>query len=248
MRTANPVLTEETFTRYGYARASDAMTMTGVIWKTALLLGIALLTAGWTWIQFFKSGGNMQAITPWVTIGALGGFVLALAISFKPTWAPTAAPIYAALEGLLLGGLSAFFELSFPGIAVQAVMLTLGTLCAMLALYQSGIIRVTDRFRMGVAAATGGIAIVYLISWVMSFFGASLPFIYGSGMAGIGFSLIVVGVAALNLILDFDMIERGARVAAPKYMEWYSAFALMVTLVWLYIEAIRLLSKLRSKE
>ena len=161
--------------------------------------------------------------------------------------APITAPIYAVLEGLFLGGLSSMFEARFPGIAVQAIFGTFGTMAGLLLAYRTGLIKATENFRLGVFAATAGIAMLYLVSIVMGFFGKSIPFIHQSGAIGIGFSVFVVIIAALNLVLDFDFIEKGEEVGAPKYMEWYAAFGLLVTLVWLYVEMLRLLSKLRSR-
>lgn len=249
MRTSNPTLTDSTFANSGYVRtAGETMTMQGTVIKTGLLLLIVLLTAAWTWVKFYKTGGNAQALTPWMMGGALGGFALALATVFKPTWASITSPIYALMQGLFIGGLSALMEASFPGIVIQATLLTFGTLFAMLGAYQTGLIRATEGFKLGIVAATGGIALVYIISLVLSFFNIQVPFIYGNGWAGIGFSLFVVVIAALNFVLDFDFIEQGARRGAPKYMEWYGAFALMVTLIWLYVEILRLLSKMRSRD
>ena len=184
---------------------------------------------------------------PLVLGGALVGFVLAMVTAFKKTWAPVTAPLYALAEGVFVGALSAIFEMRYPGIVMQAVGLTFGTMAAMLLAYRSGLIRATDKFKLGVVAATGGIPLVYLASFVMGFFGHSFGFITGSSTIGILFSLAVVVIAALNLILDFDMIEQGVGAGAPKYMEWYGAFALVVTLVWLYLEMLRLLSKLQSR-
>jgi uncharacterized YccA/Bax inhibitor family protein len=166
---------------------------------------------------------------------------------FKKEWSPVTAPIYALLEGLALGGISAAFDLRYPGIGIQAVSLTFGTLFALLLVYSSGIIKVTQKFRIGVVAATGGIALFYLLEWAMSFFGFRFVAINGSGIIGIGFSLLVVGIAALNLVLNFDFIERGVQCGAPKYMEWYGAFGIMVTLVWLYLEILNLLAKMRRR-
>src|SRR5205807_6744561 len=185
---------------------------------------------------------------PLVFGGAIGGLIFAMVTIFKKSWAPVTAPIYALLEGLVLGGISVMFHLRYPGIAIQAVSLTFGTLLALLIAYRSGVIRVTDKFRLGVVAATGGIALFYILSMMLGFFGVHFNSIFGSGLIGIGFSVIVVIVAALNLVLDFDSIESGARAGAPKYMEWYAAFGLMVTLIWLYMEILRLLSKLRSRD
>ena len=158
------------------------------------------------------------------------------------------APLYALAEGLFLGGVSSLFEARFPGIVMQAVLLTFGTLFALLMAYRSGLVRATENFKLGVVAATGGIALVYLATIVLGFFGIGIPYIHESGLVGIGFSLFVVVVAALNLVLDFDFIETGVEQGAPKYMEWYGAFGLMVTRVWLYIEFLRLLAKLQSRD
>lgn len=247
MQTSNPTLTDNTFSGFGYVDRSNAMTVQGVVIKTAILLMIALSTATWTWMHYLKIGAEASSINTWITVGALGGFVLALATVFKPVWSSVTAPLYAALEGLFIGGLSVVMEQAFPGIVMQATLYTFGTLIAMLAVYQTGLIRVTENFKFGIVVATGGIAVAYLISWVLSFFGVQVPFITGNGTFSILFSIGVIIVAALNFILDFDFIERGAEKGAPKYMEWYGAFALMVTLIWLYIEFLRLLSKLRSR-
>ena len=171
--------------------------------------------------------------------GAIGGFILAMVTIFKKTWAPVTAPLYALVEGFFLGSISAMYELRFDGIVFQAVMLTFGTLFALLMAYRSGLIKATENFKLGVIAATGGIALVYLATIVLGFFGINIPLIHESGIVGIGFSLFVIVIAALNLVLDFDFIENGVEQGAPKYMEWYGAFGLMVTLVWLYIEFLR---------
>jgi uncharacterized YccA/Bax inhibitor family protein len=245
MRTANPALNDKTFAGFRAATA-EAMTVNGTVGKAALLLLLALIGAGWVWKMFFTSG-NPAAVMPWMMGGLVGGLVFAMVTIFKREWAGVTAPLYALLEGLFLGGISAFFEARFPGIVIQAVGLTFGTLLALLAAYRSGIIRATENFKLGVAAATGGIFVVYLVSMVMGFFGIRMPFIHDSGIIGIGFSLFVVVIAALNLVLDFDFIEHGAERGAPKYMEWYAAFGLIVTLVWLYLEILRLLAKLQSR-
>jgi uncharacterized YccA/Bax inhibitor family protein len=187
-------------------------------------------------------------VLPLVAIGGIGGFIAALVTIFKKEWSPITAPIYALLEGLALGGISAVFELRYPGIAMQAVGLTFGTLFVLLLAYHSGLIPVTEKFKLGVVAATGGIAVFYLVEFVLGFFGVHFAAINGSGLLGIGFSVVVVIVAALNLVLDFDFIESGVNAGAPKYMEWYGAFGLIVTLVWLYLEILRLLAKLNSRK
>jgi len=242
MRSANPALNSKTFTGLPSVGA-EPMTMQGTVNKTAVLLVCVFATAAWTWSQV--TAGEQAG--PWILIGAIGGLVVALVTVFKKNWAPLTAPIYALLEGLVIGGLSALLERQFPGIAMQAAGLTFGTLFCLLLAYSSGVIRVSENFKLGVVAATGGIMLVYLVSMVLGFFGHTIPYIHGNGAIGIGFSLLVVGVAAMNLVLDFDFIESGVQRGAPKFMEWYGAFGLMVTLIWLYIEMLRLLSKLRSR-
>lgn len=242
MRTSNPAL-RSAFETEGLV-LSDRMTVSGTVNKAGVLALCVLATAAWTWNRFLNAGST--SLDPLVAVGALGGFIVAMVTVFKKTWAPLTAPIYALLEGLVLGGISALTELRFPGVPMQAVGLTFGTLVALLLAYRSGMIRVTDKFRLGVVAATGGIALFYAATIVMGLFGVRFP-VFGAGPWGIGISVFVVIVAALNLVLDFDLIESGARAGAPKYMEWYGAFALMVTLIWLYLEILRLLSKLRSR-
>ncbi len=244
MRTTNPTLNASTFSVprvYG-----DAMTVNGTILKTIILLLCAVATASVTWNAFTQNHDVGQA-GGLMTVGIFGGLILALVTAFKKNWAMVTAPAYALLEGLFLGGASALFEMRFPGIAMQAVALTFGTAFCMLIAYRSGLIRATQKFTMGVVAATGGIALFYVITMVLGFFHVSVPILYGNSPLSIGISLFIVGIAALNLILDFAFIEQGAAQGAPRYMEWYGAFALMVTLVWLYIEILRLLSKVRSR-
>lgn len=248
MRSSNPALPANTFSSFGYSRdESNTMTVNGTVLKTGLLMLLSLLTAGFTWKLFYQSGGNAAVVSPWMMGGIFGGLIAGFATIFKKEWAAVTAPAYALFEGLFIGGISSVMEMQFPGVVMQAAGLTFSTLFMMLFVYQSGLIRVTDKFRLGVVAATGGIALVYFFSMIMSFFGVYPSFIYGNGLFGIGFSLLVVGIAALNLVMDFDFIERGAQARVPKYMEWYGAFALMVTLIWLYIEFLRLLSKMRSR-
>jgi len=252
MRTSNPALSDKVFT--SAERSGPPMTLAGTVNKTAMLLALSLITAVMTWsmawqsIEAAENGGQISPLlTPLMFGGAIGGFVLALICIFKKTTAPVVAPLYALAEGLFLGAVSAFFEIRFPGIVMQAVGLTFGTLFALLLAYRSGVIKVTENFKLGVVAATGAVALIYLVNIVMRLFGFDgMGFIHDSGPIGIGFSVVVVGIAALNLVLDFDFIERGVEYGAPKYMEWYAAFGLMVTLVWLYLEMLRLLSKLRG--
>ena len=243
MRSGNPALTAETFRGVPGAVGAEAMTIQGTVNKTALALVVLLAAAAYTW----NLGVGDPRVPVFTMIGVIGGLIVAMATIFKPVWASVTTPIYAALEGLALGGVSAAFEARFPGLVSQAVFLTFGTLGAMLLAYRSGLIKPTENFKLGVCAATGGIALVYLIGFVMSLFGASIPLVHSSGTFGIVFSLFVVGVAALNLVLDFDFIEQGAARGAPRYMEWYGAFALLVTLVWLYLEMLRLLAKLQER-
>ena len=257
IRSGNPALKESTFLDLGsgtvVSRDAGAMTLNGTVNKTGILLLLSVLTAAFAWTQSVVTGPDGTAmVAPGVTIyalgGAIGGFILAMVTVFKKTWAPVTAPLYALVEGFFLGAISAVFELKYPGIVFQAVVLTFGTLGALLAAYRSGLIRATENFKLGVVAATGGIALVYLVSMGLRLFGKDIPLIHESGLVGIGFSLFVVVIAALNLVLDFDFIESGVEAGAPKYMEWYGAFGLMVTLVWLYIEFLRLLAKLQSRD
>ena len=244
MRTSNPALNEKAFK--GQVAYGEAMTLQGTVNKTGLLLLFVVAAAAWTW--GLSHSQAPEAAIPWMIGGILGGFIVALVTIFKPNWAPLTAPLYALLEGLALGGISAMFERTYPGVAMQAVGLTFGTLFVMLLAYKTGMIRATQGFKLGVIAATGGIAILYLLEMVLGgFFHMQVPAINGSGVVGIGFSLFVVVIAALNLVLDFDMIETGVRNGAPKFMEWYGAFGLMVTLIWLYLEILRLLGKMRRR-
>ena len=245
-RSGNPALSDATFRKEG-AAIGKVMTLQGTVNKTGILLALLVICAFYTWNIFFQTG-NPAAVMPLALGGAIGGLIFALITIFKKTWAGITAPIYAGLEGLFLGGISAIFEAQYPGIVIQATGLTLGTLASLLLLYKMGIIKPTENFRLMIVSATMGIGILYLISFVMNMFGSTgIGFIHSNGLFGIGFSLFVVAIAALNLVLDFDFIEQGAEQGAPKYMEWFGAFALMVTLIWLYLEMLRLLAKLRSR-
>jgi uncharacterized YccA/Bax inhibitor family protein len=246
MRTSNPALNERVF-QGERAVLGDTMTLQGTVNKTGVLLICVIATAAWTWNLFLHSH-SPQTVMPLALLGGIGGLIVAMVTIFKKQWAGITAPIYALLEGLVLGSISAILEVRFPGIAIQAVSLTFGTLVILLLAYRSGLIAVTEKFRLGIIAATGGIALFYIVEIVLGFFGIHFTAINGSGVIGIGFSVFVVIIAALNLVLDFDFIETGVRVGAPKYMEWYGAFGLMVTLIWLYFEILRLLSKIRSRE
>ncbi|KRG68070.1 Bax inhibitor-1/YccA family protein [Pseudoxanthomonas dokdonensis] len=256
MRSGNPALKESTFLDLGsgtvVSRDAGAMTLGGTVNKTGFLLLLSVITAAFAWHQSIIIGADgLPTVAPGVTGymlgGAIGGFILAMVTIFKKTWSPITAPLYALVEGFFLGSISAMYELRFEGIVFQAVILTFGTLFALLMAYRSGVIKATENFKLGVVAATGGIALIYLATIVLGFFNINIPYIHESGLIGIGFSLFVVVIAALNLVLDFDFIETGVEQGAPKYMEWYGAFGLMVTLVWLYIEFLRLLSKIQQR-
>jgi uncharacterized YccA/Bax inhibitor family protein len=238
MNSGNPTLNDKMFRPVGFEGTSH-MTESGAYNKTAILLLIAFATASYTYAN---------QLTGLMMIGAIGGFIVALATIFKQNWSPVTAPIYAALEGLFLGGISFVYQAQYPGIVTNAIMLTFAVMLLMFFVFRYEIIKVTDKFRTIIMVSTGAIALVYLVSIIMSFFGASIPMIHSNGPIGIGFSLVVVGIASFNLLLDFDFIQRAGRSGQlPKYMEWYGAFALMVTLVWLYLEILRLLSKLQSR-
>lgn len=245
LRSGNPALGAETFRSAAAVGSTEAMTVDGTVNKTGLALLVLIAAASYTWNLGLAGDPRVGAF---MMGGFIGGFILAMATIFKKEWAPYTTPAYALFEGLALGALSVNFEMRFPGIVSQAVFATFGTLGALLLAYRSGLIKATENFKLGIFAATGGIAVVYLISFIMSFFGSSIPLIHSSGTYGILFSLFVVTIAALNLVLDFDFIEAGAEQGAPKYMEWYGAFGLLVTLVWLYLEILRLLAKLQQRD
>ena len=242
LRSGNPSLNAKTFSGFDMT-ATTAMTIMGTVHKTALALLLLMTTALFTWnLPLGDPRGNS-----FMMLGMIGGLVVGIVTVFKHQWAKYTVPAYALLKGLALGGISKFFETMYPGIVNQAVMLTFGTLGALLLAYMSGLIKATENFKLGIVAATGGIAFVYLISWILGMFGVTVPVIHSNSNMGILFSIGVVVIAALNLVLDFDFIEEGAEKGAPKYMEWYGAFGLLVTLIWLYLEILRLLAKLSSR-
>lgn len=243
LRSSNPALREETFTATRLD-GGGTMTVQGTVNKTALLLVLALATATASWVVGTAGG---PGVTGWALGASLVGLAVAIATIVRPRWSPVTAPIYALVEGVVLGLVSMLFEARYPGIATQAVALTFGVLGAMLLLYKTGVIKVTQRFRAGVLAATLAIFAVYMASLVLGLFGIRVPLLNDASPLGILISLAIVVVAALNLVLDFDLIDRGARSGAPAYMEWYAAFGLLVTLVWLYLELLRLLAKLRER-
>ncbi len=250
LRSSNPALKDSTFLDLssGSVVAGNAGTMSlnGTVNKTGLLLLMTVMTAAFAWSQTMTADGEVApGAMGYLLGGGIGGFVLALVTIFKKQWSPVTAPLYALVEGLFLGAISAIYNAQFQGIVLQAVMLTFSIMFALLFAYRSGLIKATENFKLGVTAATGGIALSYLATIGLGLFGIKIPYIHESGLIGIGFSLVVVVIASLNLVLDFDFIESGVEAGAPKYMEWYGAFGLMVTLIWLYLELLRLLSKLR---
>jgi len=239
MRSGNPALQASTFKKHLTSSVENKMTLSGTVNKTGISLLLVIISAGYTW-------GNPGMHIMMIPAGIVG-FILALATVFKPTIGHITVPAYAVAQGILLGVISMYFNAMYPGIVVQAVFLTFGTLGALLLAYKSGLIAATENFKLGIAAATGGIAILYLINFIMGFFGSGIGIISSNNNMGILFSGFVVVIAALNLVLDFDFIEEGAEMGAPKYMEWYGAFGLLVTLIWLYLEILRLLAKLQSR-
>ena len=249
-KSGNPALSEKAFKDISSMSTNyaESMTLRGTLNKFGFMLLMLLGSAFYSWKEF-TDGGN---VTPLIWTGLIGGLVVALVITFKKEWAPYLAPAYGLLEGLFLGAISAYYNEAFatkaPGIVMNAVGLTFGTAIAMYFLYSFKIIKATEKFKSVIMMATAGIAVFYLISMVVGMFGIPMAFLHEGSLMGIGFSLVVVVIAALNLILDFDMIEQGTAAGAPKYMEWYCAFGLMVTIVWLYLEILRLLSKLSDRK
>ena len=242
MRTSNPALNDSTFNTYAVA-GEETMTIKGTVNKSFILIALVFSTALLSWDFITKLDGGII----YVIASAVIALIVGLITSFKPTWAPYTAPAYALFEGVFLGAISGFIDSKYPGIAIQAVLLTCGTFLCLLLAYRSGLIKATENFKLGIVAATGAIGLIYLASFILGFFGIQIPYIHGNGIFGIIFSVVVVVIAALNLVLDFDFIEQGAERGAPKYMEWYASYGLLVTLVWLYIEILKLLMKLASR-
>ena len=244
MRARSPALNEKVFTREAGTTA-EVMTIPDVVRACLALLTILLIggTLGWYWIG---DPGSAVGAPAWFYVALVTALAIGIITVFKPNIAPFTAPAYAAVEGLVVGAISRIFEFEFEGIVLQAVGLTVGVFAVLLALYASRLIKVTENFRLGVIAATGAIFLVYMVNLVLHFFGAEVPYIHDTGPIGIAISLVIVTVAALNLVLDFDFIEKAVNDRAPRTMRWYAAFGLLVTLVWLYLELLRLLAKLRS--
>jgi len=247
MKTGNPVLNEKVFSDEARTRPTqEPMTLSGTVTKSFGLTGLLVLSAGWVW-HLYTVSGSADTIHPYIIGGSIAGFIVAMITIFNKQISAYTVPVYAVLEGVCLGGISVLMQSHYPGIVAQAVGLTFATLFAMLLTYTTGLIKPTENFKLGVVAATGGICLYYIAAMVLGFFSIQVPLIYDSGPWGIAFSAFVIVIAALNLVLDFDFIESGVRAQAPKYMEWYGAFGLLVTLVWLYLEILRLLSKARSR-
>jgi len=243
-RSGNPTLSDRSFERAKHYGGSGGMTIEGTVNKSFITLAILLGAAFVTWSMYFN-GAN---VLPYMIGGAIGGLVVALIISFAAKTAPYLVPVYAALEGVFLGAVSANYENLYNGITLQASLLTMCVFVALLLAYKTRIIKATENFKLGVFAATAGVMLLYLASFVLGFFGVTVPYLHESNWIGIGISVVIVVIAALNLVLDFDFIENGAAHGAPKYMEWYGAFGLMVTLVWLYLEMLRLLAKIANRD
>ena len=249
MRSSNPTLNDRVFENSRSGNPADGvMTLNGTVLKTAILTLLLVTSASWSWKIAIGGGSAPAWFGSALTFGWIVPLVLALIISFKPTTAPALAPVYALSNGVIVGIISAMYEKAFGGIVLTAVMLTCGILFALLAAYSTGMIKPTENFKLGIVAATGGIFLFYIATMVLGMFGIHIPGLFGNGWVGIAFSGFVVVLAALNLVLDFDFIENGCAAGAPKHMEWYAAFGLLVTLVWLYLEILRLLSKLRSRD
>lgn len=239
MKSGNPTLSTKMFESTRVGAGQEVMTAEGAYQKTMILLALCVGSASFTW-----SAGGMK----FIIVGLIGGLILALVTIFKKEWSMVTAPLYAIFEGIALGAISFMYQSQYPGIVLNAIMITFAVMALMLYMYASGKIKVTDKLKNGIMVATGAICLVYLVGFIMSFFGSEIPMIHGAGPIGIGFSLVVVGIASFNLLLDFDFIEKASATgSAPKYMEWFAAFGLMVTLIWLYLEILRLLSKLNSK-
>jgi uncharacterized YccA/Bax inhibitor family protein len=264
-RNSNPALNEKAFQRVaetdagwaagtdtvpGYAPpivADDAMTVNGTVWATAALLVLVVAAGvfGWTSVDVTAESVSLPG---WVIPVALAAFGVAILTVFKPGLARFTAPVYALLEGAFLGAISGLYNTAYDGIVVQAVGLTIGVFAVMLFLYGTRIVKVTEKLRMGIIAATGAVMLIYVVNLILSLFDAEVPFLHDTGPLGIGISLVIVGIAAFNLLLDFDFIERGVAAGAPRKMEWYAAFGLLVTIVWLYLELLRLLAKLQGRD
>ncbi len=245
---SNPIFSKKVMDSFAYSQSTTGtMTVQGTINKIAIMLLIVVLGASFTWGKAMNPA-TASTVGIWIAVGGIGGFILALITAFRKQSAHITAPIYAVFEGLFLGAISALFEGMFPGLVMKAVLLTFAVMFALLFLYKTGVIKVTQKFRAGVVAATMGIAVAYFVTFILNMFGVNVSFMHGGGTMGMIISLVIVAVAALNLVLDFDFIEQGANSGLPKSFEWYGAFGLMVTLIWLYIEILRLLAIFANRD
>jgi uncharacterized YccA/Bax inhibitor family protein len=269
LRNSNPALNEKAFQRVAetepgwaagtqaledaYAAPSavvhtDGMTVGGTVWATAALLVLVVASGAYGWSTVDATADSVS-LPGWIFPVALGALGVAILTIFKPNLARFTAPVYALLEGAFVGAISGLYNTAYDGIVVQAVGLTIGVFAVMLFLYGTRIIKVTEKLRMGIVAATGAVALIYVANMVLRLFGADgVPFLHDTGPMGVGISLVIVGIAAFNLLLDFDFVERGVAAGAPRKMEWYAAFGLLVTIVWLYLELLRLLAKLQGRD
>ena len=250
--TSNPALRR--MGRGGFPQAlagEGTMSVSGTINRTIALIALVVIGAAWVWSRYAAAlatapDSAYQAVTGYLIVGVIGGLILALATAFKPRWAKFTAPLYAVLEGLFVGAVSALFNHLYPGVVLEAVGLTFAVMIAMLVLYRTGIVKVTPKLRRGIMAATFGVLLFYGVSWLVTLFGVDTSMLFGHSKLSIIISLVIVGIAAFNLVLDFDFIDRGSAAGLPRYMEWYGAFALTVTLVWLYLEMLRLMGATRQ--
>lgn len=247
-KSGNPALTKNTFSSPVISERTneEVMTLQGTVNKCAMMLAVLMVAALYTW-NLYTSTNSFNAIELLLYVGAMGGVAVGISIALWKSLAPYLALVYAGLEGLALGGLSALMEVRFPGIVIQALLLTSGIFAALLVIYKTELIKPTENFKLIVAAATSGLALYYLISMGLSFFNISAPLIHNNGPWGIAFSIFAIILASMNLVVDFDFIEQGVEKRSPRFMEWYAAFGLMVTVVWLYVEILRLLGKSRRK-
>jgi len=245
-KSSNPIFGDKVYRNNTITGEKEkTMSFYGTVTKTILLFLLVVLGASYTWSMFFRNPES-NAIFPYMLVGGIGGFIMAIVIAFNPKSARFLAPVYAILEGLFIGGISALYAFQTGGIVMKAVLLTVSVFAVMLFLYRTGVIVVTKRFRAIIISAISGIALAYLVTIILSFFGVNLSFMYDSSPLSIIISLVVIAIAALSLALDFDFIDRGVKGKAPAYLEWYGAFGIMVTLIWLYLEILRLLAKLRD--
>ncbi|MDQ6830030.1 MAG: Bax inhibitor-1/YccA family protein [Gemmatimonadota bacterium] len=243
MARSNPAFRGDIFRTAHAGSATDRMTVSGTVIKSMVLILLTALSTAWVWSN--NRGGDM--LQPAMLVGGLGGFIVAMITVFRPQVSPFTAPVYAVLEGIFLGAISALYQARFHGLPATAVGLTVMVALGMLVAYSVGLLKATETFKRVIVSATIGIGLFYLFSIVLGFFGVHMSVMYDSSPLGIGLSLVITAVAAFNLILDFDMIEQGAKMGAAKYMEWYGGFALLVTLIWLYLEMLRLLSRLQRR-